>query len=69
MARPKRDLTKISLNLPSHVLQKIDDYALKLGISRTTAIMILCVDGIVKAESESIEKYGSIWDEENQRHI
>lgn len=50
MARPKRDLTRITINLPSHVLAEIDKYAEKHGISRTTAIMILCVDSLALAE-------------------
>ena len=42
MPRPKRDLTRITINLPTNLLQKIDEYALELGIPRSTAIMILC---------------------------
>lgn len=48
MARVKRDLVRISINLPSHVLEKIDEYAQKHGISRTTAIMILCADSLAQ---------------------
>lgn len=47
MARSKRDLTRITVNLPTHILAEIDAYALKHGLSRTTAIMILCVDSLV----------------------
>ena len=50
MARPKRDLTRITINLPTHVLKKIDEYAEKHGLSRTTAIMILCADSLVEKE-------------------
>ena len=53
MARTKRDLTRITINLPTHVLEKIDEYAAKHGLSRTTAIMILCVDSLAQAESNS----------------
>lgn len=52
MARPKRDLTRITINLPTHVLAKIDEYAEKRGISRTTAIMILCVDSLAVVGKE-----------------
>ena len=50
MARIKRDLTRITINLPSHVLEKIDEYSRKHGLSRTTAIMILCVDSLADSE-------------------
>lgn len=52
MSRPKRDLTRITINLPTHVLAKIDEYAFKHGLSRTTAIMILCVDSLTSNEKE-----------------
>ena len=52
MARVKRDLTRITINLPTHILEKIDEYAEKHAISRTTAIMILCADRLVNAEKE-----------------
>lgn len=52
MARPKRDLTRITINLPSHVLEKIDEYAVKHGLSRTTAIMILCADTLAQYEEK-----------------
>ena len=46
MARTKRDLTRITINLPSHLLEMIDEYAKNVGLSRTTAIMIFCADGL-----------------------
>lgn len=52
MARPKRDLTRITINMPTHVLEKIDEYAHKNGISRTTAIMILCVDSLTSNDDK-----------------
>lgn len=50
MVRPKRDLKRITINLPAHVLEKIDEYASKHGLSRTTAIMILCADSLAQVE-------------------
>ena len=52
MARVKRDLTRITINLPTHVLEKIDEYAEKHAISRTTAIMILCADSLASEAKE-----------------
>lgn len=48
MSRPKRDLTRITVNLPTHVLELIDSWAVSNGLSRTTAIMILCVDSLAE---------------------
>lgn len=52
MARVKRDLTRITINLPTHVLEQIDAYAKERGLSRTTAIMILCVDSLVQSSAK-----------------
>lgn len=49
----KRDLTRITINLPTHVLQKIDEYAKLHALSRTTAIMILCVDSLAEMEMKN----------------
>lgn len=46
MARPKRDLTKITVNLPTSVLALIDGYAELNHITRTTAISALCCYGL-----------------------
>lgn len=50
MSRPKRELKRITCNLPVHVLEKIDEYAAKHGLSRTTAIMILCADSLANEQ-------------------
>ena len=54
MARPKRDLTRITINVPTSLLDRIDAFAEKNGISRTTAITILCIDSL----SETFENDG-----------
>lgn len=46
MARTKRDLVRININVPAHVLQAIDEYAQGCGISRTTAILFLCAESL-----------------------
>lgn len=69
MARPKRDLKRITINLPVHVLDAIDDYAEKNGLSRTTAIMILCADSLSQSKLDSLKETKPIWDEENERYI
>lgn len=51
MAKPKRDLTRITINLPTHVLAEIDAYAHKHSLSRTTAIMIMCCDALASYQS------------------
>lgn len=46
LSRLKRDLQRITINVPVHVLSLIDEYANKNGLSRTTAITILCVESL-----------------------
>lgn len=46
MSREKRDLQRITINVPTHILKMIDDYATMNGLSRTTAITLLCVEGL-----------------------
>lgn len=41
MARPKQDLTKITTNINTNVLQYVDEFARDNGITRTTALTIL----------------------------
>lgn len=41
MARPKRDLTKVTVNMNTNVLEILDKYAEDNNISRTTAMMLL----------------------------
>lgn len=48
MARVKRDLTRITINMPSHVLEHVDTWANANGLSRTVAIQILCVDALAE---------------------
>lgn len=69
MARPKRELQRITINLPVHVLAKIDEYASKHGLSRTTAIMLLCADSLAQNMQQEAIKTSPIWDEENERYI
>lgn len=49
----KRDLTRITINVPTQLLKEIDRYAEKTGLTRTTAISFLCgmyLTDITKAE-------------------
>lgn len=41
MSRPKRDLFRLSCNLPAQLIEAVDKYAEGLNISRTTAIIVL----------------------------
>ena len=41
MARPKQDLTKITTNINTNVLQYVDEFAKDNGLTRTTALSIL----------------------------
>lgn len=43
---PKSSTERLNVTLQSSVLQMIDDYALNLGISRSAAISVLCVQAI-----------------------
>lgn len=43
---PKSTTERLNVTLQSSVLQMIDDYALNLGISRSAAISVLCVQAI-----------------------
>lgn len=43
MANVKRnDLVRVSLNLPVNTLNRIQEYAERMTISRTAAIVVLC---------------------------
>ena len=42
----KRELRRITINVPVPILDSIDDYAMKNGLSRTAAIAILCSNGL-----------------------
>lgn len=46
MARPKRDLCRVTVNLPSHIVEYVDEYAKQHGLTRTTAMLILIADGL-----------------------
>lgn len=48
MARPKRNLKRVNMQLPEHVLEKIDEWARVQGLSRTVAVMILCIDSLAE---------------------
>lgn len=52
--RPKRDLIKVHLNLPIQIIELIDEYANKTGISRTTVITILIAErlGVMSKDKE-----------------
>lgn len=47
MSRPKRDLYRLTCNLPTHIVEEVDRFAEKNGLTRTTAVLILLVDGLV----------------------
>lgn len=36
------DAKRISINVPTETLNRIDDYATKMNINRTSAIVVLC---------------------------
>lgn len=42
----KRDLYRITANLPTNLVEMIDEFANANGISRTTAITILCIQAL-----------------------
>ncbi len=48
MARPQRDLIKITTNINSNVLHFLDKFAEDNGITRTTAITILLAQQLTK---------------------
>lgn len=52
MARPKRDLFRITVNLPVHILELVDNYAKEYGISRTTAITYLLAQSLAQDNKE-----------------
>lgn len=52
MGRPKRELKRVTVNLPLHVHEKILEYAEQNGLSFTVAVMILCVDALAQKELE-----------------
>lgn len=52
MARPKRDLTRITTNLPTDLLDQIDDFAAKHSLPRSTAIIFLLTIALKGQEVE-----------------
>lgn len=52
LARPKRDLYRININLPTHIVEMVDDYASKHGLSRTTAMVILLANALADVQRE-----------------
>lgn len=38
----KKEFNRININVPVQLLDRIDEYALKNGLNRTTAILVLC---------------------------
>lgn len=42
METKKRELTRITINVPAELLKEIDAYASKNTITRTTAIALIC---------------------------
>lgn len=42
MARTKIDSYRLTLNVPTELLTRIDDYAKRLNVNRTSAICMLC---------------------------
>lgn len=43
MSKPKQDLTKITTNMHTNVLEYVDKFAFDNGITRTTALHILLI--------------------------
>ncbi len=46
MSKPKRNLKRINIQLPVPLLSLLDEWAAANGLSRTTAIHLLVVDGL-----------------------
>ena len=38
---PKPDLTRMTINLPTELVNRVEDYAIKFYVNRTTAMTIL----------------------------
>lgn len=52
MVRPKRDLQRVTMNLPPHIVQMCDEYAEKNGLSRTTAVVVLLANALAELQRE-----------------
>lgn len=46
MPKPKRDLFRITANMPIGLLESVDEWSRKKGYSRTTAITILLAQAL-----------------------
>lgn len=44
--RTKKNLVKVSMNLPSHIIEKVKEFADFLGINVTSAYIILLNQGL-----------------------
>lgn len=52
MVSKKRDLVRVNLNLPSNLVDMLDDYASQKGINRTMAIIWLCSHALANDKKE-----------------
>lgn len=48
MSKPKRNLKRINCQLPEPLLQVLDEWAASVGLSRSSAILILVSDGLTE---------------------
>lgn len=56
--RKKADTVKVSLNVPSNLLEAIDDYCIKVGVTRTSAFNLFLYRG-ASFEQEVLQVLGN----------
>ena len=45
-----KETVRINFNIPKHLLKKVDDYALIMGLNRSSAINMLCGTALQSVE-------------------
>lgn len=63
-----RDLTRVTVNLSSELVEKIDRYAEEMGIKRTSAVSVLLTQALQGQQAMSdLEKIIEIYNQEKEK--
>lgn len=54
------DLKRLNVNMPEELVNRIDEYAKKMGINRTSAINVLCNKALTEELKETEKKCSSV---------
>lgn len=70
MPKKARDTVRVNFNLPAETVEKIDDYANRMNINRTTAVIVLCNQMLDSMKAtESIKELSKALDDMKALHV